>query len=96
MYIHNCVFHVSTSLNNTIWAPFSAIAIGTAIGTVAVIGVEALIVRHARHIDRLTTEQCITHAWEDGDPEIMTTWCNANGYPTEPRQYVTANALKAF
>tara|TARA_B100000902_G_scaffold237174_1_gene224683 strand:- start:247 stop:537 length:291 start_codon:yes stop_codon:yes gene_type:complete len=96
MYIHNCVFYMSTSFNNTIWAPFSAIAIGTILGSAAVWGVETLIVRHYKQIDRLTTEQCITHAWQGGDPEIMTTWCNANGYPTEPRRYVTTNALKAF
>lgn len=85
---HNRVFHMFASIQNTIWAPISAIAIGTAVGTVVVIGVETLIVRHVKHIDRLTAEQCITHAWQGADPEVMTTWCNANGYPTEPRQYL--------
>ena len=80
MYIHNCVFYMFASIQDTIWAPISAIAIGTAVGTVAVIGVETLIVRHARHLERLTVEQCLNRAWPASNNSTMSTWCERNGY----------------
>ena len=83
-------------MKDTIWAPISAIAIGTVLGTAAVWGVENLVVRHYKQIDRLNAEQCITHAWQGADPELMAAWCRANGHRTQPRRFVTTSALKAF
>ena len=80
MLNHNCVVQMSTSFYNTIWAPISAIAIGTAFGTVAVIGVEALIARHNHHLERLTVEQCLNRAWPASHNSTMSTWCERNGY----------------
>ncbi len=77
---HNCVFHMFASIQNTIWAPISAIAIGTAVGTVAVIGVETLIARHNDHLERLTVEQCLNRAWPASHNSTMSTWCERNGY----------------
>ncbi len=77
---HNCVFQMSTSFYDTIWAPISAIAIGTAVGTVAVTGVNALVDRHHEHLERLTVEQCLNRAWPSGRNSTMSTWCERNGY----------------
>jgi hypothetical protein len=43
-----------------------------------------------------TAKQCITHAWPPEQHPQHIAFCHVNDYPTEPKQYITTNAIKAF
>ena len=73
-------------MKDTIWAPISAIAIGTVLGTAAVMGVNTLVARHHEHMDRLTAKQCLNRAWPAGYNSTMSFWCERNGYELGPER----------
>jgi hypothetical protein len=43
-----------------------------------------------------TAKQCITHAWPPEQHPQHIAFCHVNEHPTEPKQYITTNAIKAF
>jgi len=49
---------------------------------------------HRLHAD--TAKQCITHAWPPEQHPQHIAFCHVNDFPTEPKQYITTNAIKAF
>ena len=42
------------------------------------------------------SKQFITHAWPPKQHPKHIAFCHVNEYPTEPKQYITTNAIKAF
>ena len=51
-------------------------------------------VKHRLHAD--TAKQCITHAWPAEKHDLRVDFCKSYGFKTEPKQYITTNAIKAF
>ena len=83
--IHNSVFEMS----------INAVTLGASILVIAAAPL-AIIPATTKWLEEATAKQCITHAWPAEKRQAHLEFCKVYGYPTQPKQYITTYAVKAF